>query len=167
MNYKYSYLDKIYSIDLKKDKDACVAVIDGKEYGISDCSIEEGIITFDTAGQRIHLYVAAGSDRVYVSVNGECYVFEPVVGQAQKVRASFEVKGNSVSSPMPGLLVKVPVQIGDLVRKNSILAIVEAMKMQNELRSPCDGKVVKINYQEGNQVDALKPIVEVERVPGK
>jgi pyruvate carboxylase subunit B len=54
------------------------------------------------------------------------------------------------------------VAVGDAVKEGTTLAIVEAMKMQNELRAPRDGIVKKINYEEGDQVEALKPLVELE-----
>lgn len=64
---------------------------------------------------------------------------------------------------MPGLIVKVPVAIGDKVTTGTILAIVEAMKMQNELLALCDGIVKKINFKKGEQVDAKQVIVELEK----
>ena len=63
---------------------------------------------------------------------------------------------------MPGLLVKLPVAAGDKVEAGTTLAIVEAMKMQNELRAPSDGVVKKVNFKEGDQVDAFVEIVELE-----
>jgi pyruvate carboxylase subunit B len=63
---------------------------------------------------------------------------------------------------MPGLIVKIPIAVGDSIKSGATLAIVEAMKMQNELRAPRDGIVKKINFKEGDQVDALQPIVELE-----
>lgn len=55
-----------------------------------------------------------------------------------------------------------PVSVSDQVTAGTILAVVEAMKMQNELESPRDGIVKNINAKEGEQVDALQVIVELE-----
>jgi propionyl-CoA carboxylase alpha chain len=63
---------------------------------------------------------------------------------------------------MPGLVVKIPVAVGDTVDEGTTLAIIEAMKMQNELRASRKGTVKKINFSEGEQVDAFQPIVELE-----
>ena len=57
-----------------------------------------------------------------------------------------------------------PVSVGDEVKSGDTLAIVEAMKMQNELPSPRDGTIKKINGEEGEQVDALQVIVELELI---
>ena len=63
---------------------------------------------------------------------------------------------------MPGLIVKIAVKVGDEVEEGALLAIVEAMKMQNELRAPRKGRVKKVHFKEGQQIDALKAIVELE-----
>lgn len=51
---------------------------------------------------------------------------------------------------------------GDKVRKNQTLAVVEAMKMENELKSPGDGTVKKIHASAGDMVDTSKPLLEIE-----
>jgi biotin carboxyl carrier protein len=63
---------------------------------------------------------------------------------------------------MPGKVVKIGVKVGDEVRKNQTLVIVEAMKMENEIKSPIPAKVKKINFKEGDLVDTGQPIVELE-----
>jgi biotin carboxyl carrier protein len=63
---------------------------------------------------------------------------------------------------MPGMVVKLNVAEGDLVQKNQSLAIVEAMKMENELKSPIQGRVKKINGAPGDLVDAGTPLIELE-----
>jgi len=67
-----------------------------------------------------------------------------------------------VASPMPGKVVKVMVRPGDEVRQGQGLVVVEAMKMENELRSPKDGKVVEIFAAEGQAVEANAKLCTVE-----
>ena len=59
-----------------------------------------------------------------------------------------------IKSPMPGKLVKVLIQVGDTVTAGQGVAVVEAMKMENELKAPRDGKVLAIAVTEGQAVDA-------------
>ena len=63
---------------------------------------------------------------------------------------------------MPGQVVKIQVSQGDVVHKNQTLAIVEAMKMENELKSTGPARVKKICAAEGDLVDAGQVIVELE-----
>ena len=58
-----------------------------------------------------------------------------------------------VTAPMPGRIVKVLVAPGDVVRMRQPLVIVEAMKMENELRAPADGIVVDVPAREGTLVE--------------
>jgi biotin carboxyl carrier protein len=68
----------------------------------------------------------------------------------------------TVASPMPGKVVVVLVGEGDEVEEGQGLVVVEAMKMENELRSPKTGKVARIAVEEGQTVEAGAPLVVVE-----
>jgi biotin carboxyl carrier protein len=57
-------------------------------------------------------------------------------------------------APMPGKVVKVLVKPGDLVKARQPLVVIEAMKMENELRSGRDGRVAEIAVRDGQSVDA-------------
>ena len=67
-----------------------------------------------------------------------------------------------VRALMPGKVVKVLISRGDEVEEGSGLVVVEAMKMQNELRSPKHGRIVHINVVEGAAVAAGEALVVVE-----
>jgi biotin carboxyl carrier protein len=81
----------------------------------------------------------------------------------RRTAGRFSVEGRQVvTSPMPGKVVKVLVKPGDEVRRGQGLVIVEAMKMENELKSPKDGKVVELLVAEGQAVDANAKLCAVE-----
>jgi len=63
-----------------------------------------------------------------------------------------EKQASSLYAPMPGLVVGIQVKIGDVVEKGQLLAVVESMKMQMQLRSPAGGKVTGVAVQPGQQV---------------
>lgn len=63
---------------------------------------------------------------------------------------------------MPGLVVNIPVEVGAEVKKGSALVILELMKMQNELRSPKDGRVQEIRIDPGQAVEQNQILVVVE-----
>ena len=67
-----------------------------------------------------------------------------------------------VLAPMPGKVVKILVRPGDDVKARQGLVVVEAMKMENELRSPKDGRVSEVLVAEGASVEAGRPLVVVE-----
>ena len=68
----------------------------------------------------------------------------------------------TVCAPMPGKVLAVHVSVGDSVDRNQGLVVVEAMKMQNELRSPRDGTVLEIRTVAGASVTAGETLIVVD-----
>ena len=68
----------------------------------------------------------------------------------------------SISAPMPGKVVRVLVAVGDAVDAGQGLIVVEAMKMQNEMKSPKNGTVVEIRTADGATVAAGEILVVIE-----
>ncbi len=66
-----------------------------------------------------------------------------------------------LKAPMPGLVIAVPVQENQDVEKGQVLAILESMKMQNELRSPRAGKVQRIKVKAGESVEQKQVLLTV------
>jgi biotin carboxyl carrier protein len=59
-----------------------------------------------------------------------------------------------ITSPMPGSIIDIKVSVGDSVKKGTVIAILEAMKMENELLAPQDATVASINVTKGQQVNS-------------
>ena len=78
---------------------------------------------------------------------GEGEVATPVVTSVKKAEApvkaqpSATAKGEKVLSPFPGLIKNILVNDGDTVKKDQPVIVLEAMKMDNEITAPCDGKI--------------------------
>jgi pyruvate carboxylase subunit B len=60
--------------------------------------------------------------------------------------------GTLLLAPMPGMIVKYIVKEGDMVKKGDAVVILEAMKMENALTSPCDGKIKSVKFTSGDTV---------------
>ena len=101
-----------------------------------------------------------------ISVNNEDYAVEVVDEQIQKMLKtspdSAQKKEVIVSAPMPGLIVEIEVKEGDKVSANQGIMIVEAMKMQNEMKSPKDGIVKKIYVKNGQTVNSGDSLISIE-----
>ena len=61
--------------------------------------------------------------------------------------------GAQVKAPMPGTILDVKVQNGQSVKKGTVLCVLEAMKMENEIQAPCDGKITSLNVRKGDSVE--------------
>jgi len=66
-----------------------------------------------------------------------------------------------LKAPMPGLVVSIPIEEGYEVKKGQVLLILESMKMQNELKSPRDGKVNRIKVKAGESVEQRQTLLSV------
>lgn len=66
-----------------------------------------------------------------------------------------------VNAPMPGSILKLNVSKGDSVSKGQSLLILEAMKMENEIKSPVDGKIVNIMVGKGQSVNLGQTLIEI------
>ncbi len=73
--------------------------------------------------------------------------------------------GESIKAPMPGRVVKILVAPGDEVQADQPVAIVEAMKMENEIRTQRAGRVAKVGAVAGDTVDGGAVLVELEPHP--
>ena len=100
-----------------------------------------------------------------VKVNGKVYEVEleevkEGEGHVEAPKESVPVSdgANVIKAPIAGKVLDIKVSVGDVVKKGQTVAIIEAMKLENEIQSGFDGKVVEIKANKGNQVkngDAL------------
>jgi pyruvate carboxylase subunit B len=126
-----------------------------------------------TIGGTLHrLAVQRGEGRGRFSIWSDGHRFE-VEALDERRRAIQEMAGGAAANlgplplvaPMPGLVVRVNVKPGDEVQAGQALVVMEAMKMENELRSPSSGRVEAIRAQPGSAVEKGAVLVELS-APG-
>lgn len=83
---------------------------------------------------------------------------------APEARAQDETPANGerIDSPMPGTILDVRVDAGAAVKRGDVLFILEAMKMENEIMAPRDGKIVKVGVIKGESVDTGRMLAVIE-----
>jgi len=69
--------------------------------------------------------------------------------------------GETVSAPMPGHILSVPVKAGDAVEAGDTVVVMEAMKMENEIKAHVAGKVLEVKVQKGQDVGVNEPLVVI------
>lgn len=102
------------------------------------------------------------SEGYLVDVRGINVPVEVVDPRRKVLRLSSGAEGGSVSSAMPGRVVRVLVKAGDPVWKGQPVVVVEAMKMENELKTPVAGVVGEVFVREGQAVEARARLVRVD-----
>ncbi|CZQ82491.1 biotin/lipoyl attachment [Trichococcus palustris] len=71
-------------------------------------------------------------------------------------------EGDPVTAPMPGTILDIKVSVGDVVKENQVLAVLEAMKMENEIVAPRAGTITAIPAMKGAPIDVGKTIVVIK-----
>lgn len=69
--------------------------------------------------------------------------------------------GEKVTAPMPGTILDIKKNVGDTVKSGEPIIILEAMKMENDIVAPCDGKVTSITVKKGDSVETNQVIATV------
>lgn len=81
--------------------------------------------------------------------------------QAPAQAAAPVTGGETINSPMPGTILDIKVKVGDAVSNGTVLVILEAMKMENEIMAPSAGKVLSINVTKGASVNSGDVLVVI------
>ena len=71
-------------------------------------------------------------------------------------------EGETVTAPMPGTILDVKVNVGDTVSKGQVIMILEAMKMENDIVAPCDGKITSILAKKNDTVNSGDTLATVQ-----
>ncbi len=126
--------------------------INGNEYNVAINSVEGNMASVNVNGTD---YQVEMENAPAVQMQEPAYA-RPVEA-APKAEAQKEVKaapgaGKAVKSPLPGVIVSVNVAVGDTVRTGQVVAVLEAMKMENEIQAESDGTVTAVHVSKGDSI---------------
>ena len=158
-----------HEVTLFSDRDGHQIRVGDRLSEIQARFVSENVLLLEIDGRRVTVYLVREGESWYVSYGGRQYVVgmaDPDVSAGRVAHTQAFQADHVLVSPMPGQVVKIQVSEGDVVEKNQAMAIVEAMKMENELRASCRARVKKIYVQAGSLVDAGEVIVELEAEEG-
>ena len=109
--------------------------------------VESYIITIKRKGTAVQ------APAVVASAPAVASVVVPAESQAVEVKsAEVRAAARAVVSPLPGVVVDVKVAAGDVVKAGQTVAVLEAMKMENDILVECDGVVASVSVKDGDSV---------------
>ena len=159
--------EQSYSVEIEEiGKSLYRVAVDGNEFLVDGKKTGRTNYSLIVDNRSFEIEVDNAEDEYRVLVDGRNYHVNLVderrvrVGGAQ---SDLQLQGRQkVSVPMPGKVIAVLVSEGDSVERGQGLVIVEAMKMENEVRSPIAGEVKEIKVKPGDAVEGGAVLVIVE-----
>lgn len=140
--YRLCFDDEVHEIDVHKPSpDAFHMLVDGESWEAGAVKQPDGWL---------------------VDVIGVTHEVDVVDPRRKALRMSAGAAGGMLSTQMPGRIVKVLLNVGDPVKKGQPVVVVEAMKMENELKSQVDGHIAEILVKEGQTVETGAKLVRIE-----
>jgi len=146
---------RTHIVDARRVSDAIISMLVQEEGASSPSrSVDAAFATKATAGD-FDVYLDGRTIPVQIRPAGS-------FGRQKKAGAAAGSGPQRVLAPMPGKVVRVLVKPGDEVKARQGLVVVEAMKMENELKAARDGRVREVSVAEGQSVDAGAVLLIVE-----
>ncbi len=157
-----------HALDVRQEGPRVFAEIDGRRYELEAHEPDAGVYLLTNRGRVYECRVSGGPNAEgprEVSVRGSVYSISLI--NPRQLRHAGSAGGHDagraqIKASMPGKVVRVLVEVGAEVEAGDGLLVVEAMKMQNELKSPKAGRVVELHAVEGATVNAGEVLVVVE-----
>lgn len=164
MKYITTVNDEEFVIEIEQNNQI---VVNGVRYDIDFQHLPEAdVLSLLLNHRSLEAVVEARDDVWDVLTKGELYTVKVQDERAYRLAKArgvvSDIAGEAqIKSPMPGLIVAVPVSEGQQVQKGDKVIILESMKMENELRAPKDGIVARIHVEAGASVEKDQVLVVI------
>ncbi len=159
-----------YELNIERDGERVLAEVNGRRYELEARMSEPGVYLLLTGNKVYECHISRDSKRrekFDVLVGTSAY--SVILNDPKRLRGAITSSAHSsgvasaqIVAPMPGKVVRVLVEAGARVAAGQGLVIVEAMKMQNEMKSPQDGIVTALPVEAGATVNAGDVLAVVE-----
>lgn len=156
MKYIATIDDRSFEIDINEQGEI---IVDGKRLSVDFKSVaDQPVYSMLLDGESFEGNVSTQDALVEVLLRGRLFNVKVEDERQRRLRETTGVdmgqEGEfTLKAPMPGMVIGVPVEVGQAVKKGEDLIILESMKMQNELKAPRDGEVAGIRVNPGDSVD--------------
>lgn len=164
MKYVTTIENREYNVDILDEHHVNV---DGVMYQVDFMSVgDQPVYSLIVNGTSVEAHIYPNEDNWQILFHGTLFTASVEDEREKRLRAALagrvaEHEDYHLKAPMPGMVISIPVQEGQLIKKGDVLVVLESMKMQNELRSPRDGKVIRVRVKAGERVEQKETMLSV------
>lgn len=151
MNYTLKLSNKVYKLEVEEDENLNIVEVDGEKKEVEFTKIDSNLYSLIIEGESITIGFLKKGKKLQVFYNGDLYELESI--SERDVAKAGAGTGLEVTSPMPSRIVKILKNEGDDVNEDDPVIVVEAMKMESELKAPSTGKIKEVRVKEGDTVE--------------
>jgi biotin carboxyl carrier protein len=165
MIYEVTIAGEVHQVELERAGSRWHCKLDGSEIPLDVNPMESGVLSILIHGKSYQVkqeLTATESNIVVGNERFEAVVRDPRSWRSRRSPGAGEEGVKKLTSPMPGKVVRILAHAGMAVEAGQGVLVIEAMKMQNEMRSPKKGRVKRITVEEGVRVEAGQVLAEVE-----
>ena len=139
--------------------------INGNTYNVAIGDIEDNVAQVEVNGVAYRVELEASKAPAVKAVQAPRPAAAPRNAAGEKViskPAAAPGVGNAVKAPLPGVVLSIPVKVGDAVKAADTVLLLEAMKMENAIHAGVDGTVKEILVSAGDSVLEGNPLIIIE-----
>jgi biotin carboxyl carrier protein len=163
MNFVFWLGPKEYKISLgEKDRNEFKVTVGGRSFEVRAEFPGQDELLLNIEGKVYNVIVSRNTLSHSVFVNGRQFKIEKRSALKILKEDKGRLKRREIKISMPGRVVQVLAAEGDSVQEGQAVLVIEAMKMQNEMKSPQAGRVTRIHFQPGDYVEAGSILFTVE-----
>jgi len=165
MIYEVKVADRVHRVELEKIESGWHCKVDGQETPLDAVSTQDGVLSLLLDGKSYEIKQENTGTDFNIVVGGLRFptqIRDPRSLRSRRGADSGTEGVKKIVAPMPGKVVRILAQPGTAVEHGQGVIVIEAMKMQNELKSPKKGIVKKLTVHEGTAVEAGQSLAEVE-----
>jgi biotin carboxyl carrier protein len=165
MIYEVTIGEKAHRVELARKEAGWECKLDGRSVPLDVTETQEGVLSILLNGQSYQVKQDLAGGESYIVVGHKRFpatVRDPRSLRSRLTSDSVRQGVKKLSAPMPGKVVRIMAPVGTEVETGQSILVIEAMKMQNELKSPKKGVVKRLNVIEGAAVEAGQALAEVE-----
>jgi biotin carboxyl carrier protein len=157
MNLQLKINNRARNVKITRSTSRTEFSLDGQGVAADVVELESGVLSVLLGGAVFEVRVAPAESGIRIAIDGHEYFVEYEDPRQWRRGGSGSVGAQgrqNITAPMPGKIVRLLVKNGDKVEQGQGLLIIEAMKMQNEIKSPKEGTVEKVAVAESQPVNA-------------